>query len=164
VLPDLSVPGRPEAFAIGDAVTLLQKNGQPVPGISPAAMQMAKHVAKIIREELESPASVGREPFRYFDKGTMATIGRSAAVADIRGFKFDGFFAWLAWLLIHLIFLVGFKNKVAVLIDWAYSYFAYKRGARLITDVAPIKQQGAEVAHKTLASPAPQPGAQHVAV
>lgn len=163
VLPDLSVPGHPEVFVIGDAATVMQPNGKPVPGVSPAAMQMAKHVGGLIFEQLESPASAERRPFRYFDKGTMATIGRSAAVADIRGIKFDGFFAWLAWLFVHLIFLVGFKNKVAVLIDWAYSYFAYKRGARLITDVAPIKQEGAEPAHKTMASPAPQPGAQHVA-
>jgi NADH:ubiquinone reductase (H+-translocating) len=92
----------------------------------------------------------------------MATIGRSAAVADVRGIRFDGWFAWLAWLFVHLIFLVGFRSKIAVLIQWAYSYFAYKRGARLITDVAPIKQSGADVAHKTVASTAPQPGAQHV--
>lgn len=162
VQPDLSIPGQPEVFVVGDAASVMQENGKPVPGVSPAAMQMAKHVAKLIRDQLDFPASAVREPFRYFDKGTMATIGRSAAVADIRGVKFDGFMAWLAWLFVHLIFLVGFKNKIAVLIDWAYSYFAYKRGARLITDVAPIKQVGAEEANKTMASPAPQPGAQHV--
>jgi NADH:ubiquinone reductase (H+-translocating) len=162
VSPDLSVPGRPEVFAIGDLASLMQKDGTPVPGVSPAAMQMAKHVAAIIRDELDAPASATRPVFSYFDKGTMATIGRSAAVADVRGIRFDGWFAWLAWLFVHLIFLVGFRSKIAVLIQWAYSYFAYKRGARLITDVAPITQPGADVAPKTMASPAAQPGAQHV--
>jgi NADH:ubiquinone reductase (H+-translocating) len=162
VRPDLTLLGHDEVFVIGDAASVLQSNGKPVPGVSPAAMQMAKHVAQIIRDELDFPASATRPAFRYFDKGTMATIGRSAAVVDIRGIKFDGFFAWLTWLFIHLIFLVGFKNKIAVLMDWAYSYFAYKRGARLITDVAPIKQQGTDTAHKTMASPAPQPGTQRV--
>ncbi len=162
VLPDLSLPSHPEVFAIGDLATVLQENGKPVPGVSPAAMQMGKHVAHIIYEELESPTTATRPPFRYFDKGTMATIGRSAAVADIHGFKFDGWFAWLAWLFVHLIFLVGFRSKIAVLMQWAYSYFAYKRGARLITDVAPIKQFVPDAAATTTASTAPQPGAQHV--
>lgn len=135
---DLSVPGYPEVFAIGDMVVLLQKNGKPVPGVSPAAMQMAKHVAAEIESELTSPGIAGRLPFEYWDKGTMATIGRSAAVAQVGPFKFTGFIAWTAWLFVHLIFLIGFRSKVAVLMQWAYSYFAYKRGARIITDVAPI--------------------------
>jgi len=136
---DLSVPGHPEVFAVGDLALVLQKDGKPVPGVSPAAMQMAKHVARIIEDELTSPGLRTRTAFKYFDKGTMATIGRSAAVADIRGLKFEGLMAWLAWLFVHLIFLVGFRSKIAVLLQWAYSYFAYKRGARLITDVVPIK-------------------------
>jgi NADH dehydrogenase len=139
VAPDLSLPGHPEVFAIGDIASVFQKDGKPVPAVSPAAMQMAKHVAQTIEEDLESPG-VGRRVFSYFDKGTMATIGRSAAVADIRGAKFHGMLAWLTWLFVHLIFLVGFRSKVAVLMQWGYSYFAYKRGARLITDVAPITQ------------------------
>jgi NADH dehydrogenase len=126
--------------------TVMMPNGKPVPGVSPAAMQMAKHVAGLISDELESPGSAQRRPFRYFDKGTMATIGRTAAVADIRGIKFHGMLAWLAWLFVHLLFLVGFRSKLAVLLQWAYSYFAYKRGARLITDVVPIKHQGAKQA------------------
>src|ERR1051325_4142174 len=134
VNPDLSLPGRPEVFAVGDMVSLLQKNGHPVPGVSPAAMQMAKHAATIIEGELTSPGIATRPAFEYFDKGTMATIGRSAAVAQAGPFKFSGFIAWLAWLFVHLVFLVGFRNKTAVLLDWAYSYFAYKRGARIITD------------------------------
>lgn len=140
VNPDLSLPGHPEVFAIGDIVSLMQKDGKPVPGVSPAAMQMAKHAAMIIENEMSSPGIAVRPPFEYFDKGTMATIGRSAAVAHIGPFKFGGFIAWLAWLFVHLMFLVGFRNKLAVLLQWAYSYFAYKRGARIITDVAPLPQ------------------------
>jgi NADH dehydrogenase len=141
--PDLSIPGHPNAFAIGDMASLLQKNGQPVPGVSPAAMQMARHAAQIIENELTSPGIATRPAFQYWDKGTMATIGRSAAVAHAGPFKFSGFIAWLAWLFVHLVFLVGFRNKIAVLLQWAYSYFTYKRGARIITDVAPVAQPAA---------------------
>jgi NADH dehydrogenase len=134
VLPDLSIPDHPEAFAIGDIVTFMQKNGAPVPGVSPAAIQMAQHVAEIIRDDVESPLPLERRPaFEYWDKGTMATIGRSRAVAKIGHFEFSGYPAWLAWLFIHLIFLVGLRNKIAVLFNWGYSYLTYKRGARLIT-------------------------------
>jgi NADH:ubiquinone reductase (H+-translocating) len=140
VNPDCSVPGHPSVFAIGDMVSLLQEDGKPVPGVSPAAMQMARHVAQIIGNELTSPGIAVRPAFRYLDKGTMATIGRSAAVAQAGPFKFTGFMAWLAWLFVHLVFLVGFRNKVAVLWQWTYSYLTYKRGARIITDVVPIPQ------------------------
>jgi NADH:ubiquinone reductase (H+-translocating) len=134
VLPDLSLPGHPEAFAIGDIVSVIQKDGTPVPGVSPAAIQMAQHVAEIIRDDIESQMPLERrEAFKYWDKGTMATIGRSRAVAKIGDFEFSGYPAWLAWLFIHLIFLVGLRNKIAVLFNWAYSYFTYKRGSRLIT-------------------------------
>jgi NADH dehydrogenase len=159
VNPDLSLPGHPEIFAIGDLALVLQENGKPVPGVSPAAMQMGKHVAKIIESEMElgqpltpslSPSDGERDGvrgvqpevagslksrpvFKYWDKGTMATIGRSAAVAWIGRFKFSGYPAWLAWLFIHLIFLIGFRNRLAVLFQWAYSYFSYKRSARIIT-------------------------------
>jgi NADH dehydrogenase len=97
-------------------------------------MQMGKHIAKIIEAEINSsrpPAA--RPPFKYWDKGTMATIGRSAAVAWVGRFKFSGLLAWLAWLFIHLIFLIGFRNRLAVLFQWTYSYFSYKRSARIIT-------------------------------
>jgi NADH dehydrogenase len=138
VNPDLSLPGHPEVFAIGDIALVLKANGEPVPGVSPAAMQMARYVARLIREELDrGHAPVPRPPFKYWDKGTMATIGRSAAVAWIGRLHFSGWFAWLAWLLVHLIFLLGFRNKIAVLLQWAYSYFAYKRGARIITNMPP---------------------------
>jgi NADH dehydrogenase len=138
VNPDLSLPGHPEIFAIGDMALVLQADGKPVPGVSPAAMQMAGHVAKIIKQEAKFGAESGVRPaFKYWDKGTMATIGRSAAVAWIGKFKFSGALAWLVWLFIHLIFLVGFRNRVSVLFQWAYSYLSFKRSARLITNLPP---------------------------
>ncbi len=134
VNPDLSLPGRPEIFAIGDLALVLQADGKPVPGVSPAAIQMASLVAKIIKQEVISGAKpVVRPAFKYWDKGTMATIGRSAAVAWIGKLKFSGLMAWLAWLFIHLIFLIGFRNRTSVFLQWTYSYFSYKRSARLIT-------------------------------
>jgi len=125
-------------FGIGDLALVLEENGKPVPGVSPAAMQMARHVARIIGDELDLGAGrAPRPPFRYWDRGTMATIGRTAAVAWIGKFKFSGLMAWLAWLFVHLIFLIGFRNKLAVLLQWTYSYFAYKRSARIITGFPP---------------------------
>jgi NADH dehydrogenase len=138
VSPDLSLPGYPNVFAIGDMALVLEANGKPVPGVSPAAMQMANHVARIIEDELT--LGHGRAPrpkFNYWDKGTMATIGRSAAVAYSGPIKMHGFIAWLAWLFVHLVFLVGFRNKLAVFMQWLYSYFTYKRGARIITGWPP---------------------------
>jgi len=136
VSPDLSLPGHPEVFAIGDMALVLETDGQPVPGVSPAAMQMGKHVARIISDELDlGPGRAPRPRFNYWDRGTMATIGRSAAVASIGKLKISGLIAWLAWLFVHLIFLIGFRNKIAVLLQWAYSYFAYKRSARIITSL-----------------------------
>jgi len=137
VNPDLSVPGHPEIFAIGDAALVSGKEGRPVPGVSPAAMQMGRHVARVIEGDLSSGANPAARPaFKYWDKGTMATIGRSAAVAWIGRLKISGYLAWLAWLFVHLIFLIGFRNRLAVLLQWTYSYFAYKRGARIITQTA----------------------------
>ena len=144
VKADLSLPGHPEVFAIGDMAFVLQADGTPVPGVSPAAMQMARHVAKIIEDELElPPGQASRPAFRYWDKGTMATIGRTAAVAFIGKLRFSGFLAWLSWLFVHLIFLIGFRNKLAVLLNWAYSYLAYKRGARIIVGT-PERGEGPE--------------------
>ena len=135
---DLSLPGHPEVFAIGDLALVLEENGKPVPGVSPAAMQMARHAARIIGDELDLGAGRAPRPaFRYWDRGTMATIGRTAAVAWIGRFRFSGLLAWLAWLFVHLIFLIGFRNKLAVLLQWGYSYFAYKRSARIITGLPP---------------------------
>ncbi len=138
VNPDLSVPGYPEVFAIGDLALVLKADGKPVPGVSPAAMQMGRHVAQTIRDELRlGPKPEARPAFKYWDKGTMATIGRSAAVAMIGKIKLSGFPAWLAWLFIHLIFLIGFRNRLAVLFQWTYSYFSFRRSARLITYLPP---------------------------
>lgn len=136
VNPDLGVPGHPEVFALGDMVLLLDAAGRPLPGVSPVAMQMARHVARLIEQELHTGARSPRPPFQYRDRGTMATIGRSAAVAKLGGLEFSGFPAWLAWLGVHLVFLIGFRNKMAVLLQWAYSYFTYKRGARIITGLS----------------------------
>ena len=134
VNPDLSLPGHPEIFAIGDLALVLNDDGKPVPGVSPAAMQMGRYVAKVIRDEIRFGTQAPPRPaFKYWDKGTMATIGRSAAVAWVGRFKFSGLLAWLAWLFIHLIFLIGFRSRTSVLFQWAYSYFSYKRSARLIT-------------------------------
>ncbi len=131
---DLSVPGHPEVFAIGDMALVLEADGTPVPGVSPAAMQMGRHTARIIESDLATPGKGHRPAFKYFDKGTMATIGRSAAVAEVGKLHFSGFVAWMAWLLVHLIFLVGFRSKLTVLLQWFYSYITYKRGARVVVN------------------------------
>jgi NADH dehydrogenase len=130
VKPDLSLPDHPEVFVIGDACSIVDCDGQIVPGVSPAAIQEAKHVSRIILDELEGHPA--RPPFDYWDKGSMATIGRSAAVAKMGPIQFTGFLAWVAWLVVHLLFLVGFRNKVAVLWQWFYSYLTYRRGARIL--------------------------------
>ncbi|HET7453041.1 MAG TPA: NAD(P)/FAD-dependent oxidoreductase [Thermoanaerobaculia bacterium] len=133
VAADLSVPGHPEIFVAGD-LAAIESSGRPVPGLAPAAMQEGRHAARAIRRRL---ASRPTRPFRYVDKGTLATIGRSAAVADIRGWKISGFPAWAAWLGIHIFFLIGFRNRLLVLIQWAWAYVTWQRGARLITSGAP---------------------------
>lgn len=133
---DLSVPGHPEVFVAGDLAHCIDQAGKRVPGLCPSAMQMGKHAAKVILDELAGMPGKDypvRRQFRYFDKGSMATIGRSRAVAESMGMKFDGFIAWLMWLFIHLLFLVGFRNRIAVLIQWFYAYVRYRRGARIIT-------------------------------
>lgn len=133
---DLSIPGFPEVFVAGDMACCIDQAGVRVPGLCPAAMQMGRHAAKVIAEEVKGrygPEYPVRRQFRYFDKGSMATIGRSRAVAESKGMKFDGFIAWLMWLFIHLLFLIGFRNRVAVLMQWFYAYVRYRRGARIIT-------------------------------
>ncbi|MFO0576709.1 MAG: NAD(P)/FAD-dependent oxidoreductase [Polyangia bacterium] len=128
--PDLTLPGRPEVFALGDMTAYLHQDGKPLPGTSPVAMQQARHAARCIEATL---AGKPRPPFRYVDKGNMATIGRAAAIVHIKRLQLGGFLAWLFWLLVHIFFLIEFRNRIAVLFNWAYSYFTYKRGARLIT-------------------------------
>lgn len=135
VLPDLSVPGHHEVFAVGDLIALTDPDGQQVPGVAPAAMQSGKHAAKLIAAELTrgSQAPAQRPAFNYWDKGSMATIGRRRAVAWFGKLRFGGLLAWLAWLGVHLMFLVTFRNKLSVFIQWCYAYFNFGRGARIIT-------------------------------
>jgi NADH:ubiquinone reductase (H+-translocating) len=130
VNPDLSLPGHPEVFVIGDLATLKDENGKPLPGVAPVAMQEGKATARNIAAELRGEP---RKNFRYFNKGNLATIGRAAAVAEFGKIHVSGFVAWLAWLFIHIFFLIGFRNRIVVLVQWAWSYFTYERGARLIT-------------------------------
>ena len=134
VEPDLSLPGLPEVFVIGDLASISYA-GKAVPGVAPAAKQMGAHVAKMIRLRLKNkPGSA----FAYQDFGNLATIGRMAAVVDLRGFKFSGLIAWWFWLFAHVLFLIGFRNRLLVLIQWGFSYWTYQRHARVImgTDAA----------------------------
>ena len=137
VQPDLSLPGHPEIFVIGDLATLKDKNGKLLPGVAPTAIQQGRYVAKLIRREIESADSPAkkpsRKPFHYWDKGSLATIGRAAAIAEFGKIHISGFIAWLSWLFVHIFFLIGFRNRLLVLIQWAWSYFTYERSARLIT-------------------------------
>jgi NADH dehydrogenase len=130
VEPDLSIPGHPEAFAIGDMSVFRDASGTAVPGLAPVAMQQGTRAADNVLRRLSGRPT---RPFRYFDRGIMATIGRAAAVADIRGLRLSGLLAWLAWLLVHITFLIGFRNRLLVLFEWAWAYVSWHRGARLIT-------------------------------
>jgi NADH dehydrogenase len=134
---NLSLPGHPEVFAAGDIVHIVDAKGRPVPGVSPAAIQMGRHAAREIIRQVDARTARVR-PFAYFDKGNMATIGRSRAIAQIGPLQFSGFLAWLAWLFVHLVFLIGFRNKLAVLLQWFYSYVTFRRGARIITGLDPL--------------------------
>jgi NADH dehydrogenase len=133
VEPDLTLSGHPEVFALGDMVRVRDFEGvvRTLPGVAPVAMQQGRYVADVIRARLRDRASA---PFRYRDKGNLATIGRAAAVADIKGLKLSGLIAWLTWLLVHLWYLVGFQNRVLVFIRWSVSFATHGRGARLITE------------------------------
>jgi NADH dehydrogenase len=130
VNPDLTVPSHPEVFVIGDLASVKDEYGSLLPGVAPVAMQQGRYVARTIAADLKKSS---RKNFHYFDKGSLATIGRAAAVAQIRKIHISGYFAWLAWLFIHITFLIGFRNRIIVLIQWAWSYLTYERGARLIT-------------------------------
>jgi NADH dehydrogenase len=130
VNPDLSVPGHPEVFVIGDLAALKDEQGKLLPGVAPVALQEGAAVARNIECDLRGQP---RRNFHYFDKGNLATIGRSAAIAQFGKIHISGFLAWLSWLFVHIFFLIGFRNRIIVLIQWAWSYFTYERGARLIT-------------------------------
>jgi len=130
VAPDLSLPHDPHVFAVGDIASVLTDAGTPVPAVAPAANQMGAHAAGAILHDLRGTP---RTPFRYFNKGDLATIGRHRAVAAIGSLKLQGYIAWLAWLFIHILYLAGFRNRVTVFVQWAYQYVTYQRGVRLIT-------------------------------
>ena len=132
VEPDLTLPGHPEVFALGDMVRVRESDGSPVllPGVAPVAMQQGRYVAKVVRARLRSRSS---SHFRYRDKGNLATIGRAAAVADIKGLRLSGLIAWITWLVVHLWYLIGFQNRLIVLLRWTVSFCTRGRGARLIT-------------------------------
>jgi NADH dehydrogenase len=125
--PDLTLPSHPEVFALGDMVRLRETV---FPGVAPVAMQQGRHAAKVVRNRLRASTTA---PFRYRDKGNLATIGRAAAVAEIKGLELSGFPAWVTWLVVHLWYLVGFQNRVLVIVRWAFSFVTHGRGARLIT-------------------------------
>jgi NADH dehydrogenase len=128
VAPDLSIPSHPEVFVVGDLATIRQ-DGSTVPAIAPAAIQGGLHAAETIRRALRGEPS---KPFRYRDRGSMATLGRKAAVAVIGRLRLSGLLAWLCWLFVHIFFLIGFRNRFVVMFEWAWSYLTYQRSARLI--------------------------------
>jgi NADH:ubiquinone reductase (H+-translocating) len=130
VTPDLSVPGHPDIFVIGDLAHSRNQKGQPLPGVAPVAMQQGHYVAEVIRHRLRGQTP---SPFQYHDRGNMAIVGRAEAVADVGGWHFSGLLAWLAWIFIHLIHLVEFENRLLVVTQWAWNYFTRNRSARLIT-------------------------------
>jgi NADH dehydrogenase len=131
VEPDCTIPGHPEVFVLGDAAHFEPPGGGTLPGISPVAIQMGEYAARTIEGDL---AGRPRRAFSYWDKGQLAVIGRGRAVADIWKLHFGGFLAWLVWIFVHVFFLIGFRNRVLVLLQWAWSYVTYRRGARLITE------------------------------
>jgi NADH dehydrogenase len=132
VEPDLTLPGHPEALALGDMVRVRGQDGAPqaLPGVAPVAMQQGRYAAELVRARLRGKAT---RPFRYRDKGNLATIGRASAVADLHAVRLSGFLAWVTWLVVHLWYLVGFQNRLLVFFRWSVSFFTRGRGARLIT-------------------------------
>lgn len=130
VLPDLTLPGHPNIYVVGDQATLKRQDGRPVPGVAPAAMQMGKHAARNILRQLKGQPAA---PFEYWDKGELATIGRAKAVGKIGKWHPKGFIAWLMWSLIHVFFLISFRSRLLVMFEWAMLYFFHDRGSRLIT-------------------------------
>ena len=127
---DLTVPGHPEVMVIGDLALFTPQDGNPLPGVCPVAIQQGRHAARNI---LRSIAGLPKESFHYWDKGNLATIGRAQAVADLGRLRVSGILAWLAWLFVHVFFLIGFRNRFVVIFEWAWAYMTYQRGARLIT-------------------------------
>jgi NADH dehydrogenase len=138
VQPDLTLPGHPEILVLGDRALFPHQTGQPLPGVAPVAMQQGRYVADLIQRRLRGEPG---QPFRYRDRGTMATIGRAATVADLGWVRLSGFLAWLVWLFIHILFLIEFENRILVLFQWAWNYFTRNRSARLITGKVPAQPE-----------------------
>jgi NADH dehydrogenase len=157
VEPDLTIPGHPEVHALGDMVRVRGQDGeiQPLPGIAPVAMQEGRFAARAIKERVR-----GRDPgvFRYKDKGNLATIGRGAAVADIKGLRLSGFLAWVTWLFVHLFYLIGFQNRLFVLIRWIVSFVSHGRGARIITEEGGVPRPEAEPPQRGVPKPEREQG------
>jgi NADH dehydrogenase len=130
VEPDLSIPGDPRIFAIGDVAAFLHQSGKALPGVAPVAIQQGRHVAQNVARDLGGRP---RRPFRYRDKGSLAVIGRAHGIASFGRFRMSGYIAWLAWCFVHILFLIGFRNRALVLFEWAWAYLTDQRGARLIT-------------------------------
>jgi NADH dehydrogenase len=152
---NLSVPGHPEVFVIGDLAAFTQRDGTLVPGVAPAAMQEGRTAAKNILRTIRGEP---RLEFRYRNKGNLATIGRHKAVADFGRFTLTGYVAWWFWLFIHILYLAGFRNRLVVLVEWAYSYFTYQRGSRLITGSEQrAAGETAQAAEPTSAARIPEP-------
>jgi len=128
--PDLSVPGYPEVFVAGDLASFTRQDGRPLPGVAQAAKQMGRHAARNLLRRLEGQPT---RPFRYVDPGNLATIGRNSAIADFGWLRLSGYPAWLFWLFLHIFFLIGFRNRLSVMLQWAASYLTYQRSVRLIT-------------------------------
>ncbi len=137
VQPDLTIPAHPEIFVIGDLAAFVDANGKPLPGVAQVAIQMGKHAARNITRAID------RQPytaFVYRDLGNMATIGRASAIADFGWLRLKGWIAWLAWLFVHIMNLIGFRNRLVVLVQWAWAYFSYQRAIRLITGHEPERE------------------------
>jgi NADH dehydrogenase len=138
VLPDCSLPDHPEVFVIGDAAWLIDPaSGAPVPGVSQGALQMGRYVAGVIDGELRGQRGARRRTFHYTDWGSMATVGKTRAVVELGRLRFGGLLAWFAWMALHITVLIGFRNRLAVLASWIYSYVFFRRGSRLITRAVP---------------------------
>lgn len=157
---DLTVPGHPEIYVCGDLASSTDPvTGRAVPGLCPAAMQMGRYAGRVIRARLRGAPPSSARPFRYVDKGTMATIGRARAVADVRGLRFSGLVAWLLWCFIHVFFLIGFRNRVVTMLSWAASYLFFAKGSRLITGDTPGRVVRPIVVQPPAAPGAPPGGA-----
>lgn len=152
VRKDCSIAGRPEVFVIGD-LARFEEDGEPLPGVAPVAMQMGDYVGATIRRESTDGRTPSRPPFRYRDKGSLATIGRAAAVASIGRFEFSGFFAWLVWVFVHILYLTGFRNRVMVMLQWGWAWLTYQRGIRLITGGRRVTLRRARAPGETGAAP-----------